>query len=725
MTKTAIMAAATAAALLSSAMTRDAPGPAEDRRAHPPQGPQARFAAFQPSSYSAETRSVDLVLSIGAPVTRYGFVEELEISATAIDLARVTRGLVPLLNTHNRWEINAVLGGISNARFETIDGVAALIATATFADTQAGREAEGMVSRGELRGVSIGYDPKRWELVSIDPDTEVRTWRATSWELLEASLVPVPADPAAGVRSAAPSPGLSQPPGVNATPQEDDEMRRSHALGGLAAAAFGAARATMEPNTGSGGGGAPAAPASERAADPAPAQQPAPDAANAVRGAPVPAANPVPTPANGVTRFSAVDALSFSADASAFGLGTRASELVAQNERGEISVETARATLLREAGEQQRAATGGAPQAPAAGGAGRAGVPSDSPEATRSAVVDALVARTLRSEPTEQARQFMGMRLLELALSRTSGLNPRERDPLTILRAAHTTSDFPLILEAAGNKILLARYNAAQPTYQAIARRRDLTDFKSTKLLRIGDFPTLKAYAEDGEIQSGTINEGRESVTLGSFGRILRLSRQAIVNDDLGAFDDVFGSIGGMIRRFENATAYAVKALNSGNGPKLSDNVNLFNSAHGNLAGSGGAIAVGTLGTARAAMMKQKDLDGNVLNLMPKVLLVGADQLTTAQQVTASIQPVVLGEVNPFAGNLQVVAEGAMAGNAWELYADPQEAPVWSYGYLSDSPGPRVISEEPFNVDGMAWRVTLDFYFGATDFRGAYRNPGQ
>lgn len=718
MKTTASLVAASAAALLCSAMTRDAPGANEDRRAHPPQGPQARFAAFQPSSYSAASRSVDLVLSIGAPVTRYGFVEELEISAEAIDLSRVSRGLVPLLNTHNRWEINAVLGTVSNARFETLDGVAALVATATFADTPAGREAEGMVSRGELRGVSIGYDPKKWELVSIDDDTEVRTWRATSWELLEASLVPVPADPAAGVRSAAPSPGLSQTPGTHAT-QETEDMIRSRMMGGVAAAAL--ATPAYAPDDGA-GGAAPAAPAAERAA-PAPGQQPAPDATNAVRADP--AATPAPTPAGGVTRFSAVDALSFAADAAAFGLGTRASELVAQNDRGEISVETARATLLREAGERQRAATGGAPQAPAAGGAGRAGVPSDSPEATRSAVVDALVARTLRSEPTEQARQFMGMRLLELAVARTAGLNPRERDPLTILRAAHTTSDFPLILEAAGNKILLARYNAAQPTYQAIARRRDLTDFKSTKLLRIGDFPTLKAYAEDGEIQTGTINEGRESVTLGSFGRILRLSRQAIVNDDLGAFDDVFGSIGGMIRRFENATAYAVKAQNSGNGPKLSDNVNLFNSAHGNLAGSGGAISVATLGTARAAMMKQKDLDGNVLNLMPQVLLVGPDQLTTAQQVTASIQPVVLGEVNPFAGNLQVVAEGAVAGNGWELYADPNEAPVWSYGYLSDSPGPRVLSEEQFNVDGMAWRVTLDFYFGATDFRGAYRNPGQ
>jgi hypothetical protein len=56
---------------------------------------------------------------------------------------------------------------------------------------------------------------------------------------------------------------------------------------------------------------------------------------------------------------------------------------------------------------------------------------------------------------------------------------------------------------------------------------------------------------EDGEIKAGTINEGRESVILGSYGRIIRLSRQAIVNDDLSAFDQVLGSIGLVVARFE------------------------------------------------------------------------------------------------------------------------------------------------------------------------------
>lgn len=717
MRSTAFAATALAAVACSAMLTRGPADAAEDTRAHPPRGPQARFATFTPGSYSAESRTVELVLSIGAAVTRYGFVEELEISEAAVDLGRVTRGLVPLLNAHNRFEIGAVLGQIGNARFETVDGVAALVATARFADTDAGRAAEGMVSRGELRGVSIGYDPKRWEVVSIDPETEVRTWRATSWELLEASLVPVPADPAAGVRSAAPVPGN---PGARATPQEEEEMTRSRLMGGAAAIAL--AAPALAPETG-GGSGAPAP--DVRAAEPAPvvpaaATAAAPTGGEAARAAPNAPGAPPPA---GVTRFSAVEALAFSGDGAAFGLGQRAAELVAQNERGEISVETARAALLREAGEAQRAATSGGPSAPAAVAAGQGARAGDPDEATRTAIGDALFARATRAQPTEQGRQYMGYRLLELAALR-AGLSPRERDAMTILRAANTTSDFPIILEAVANRVLLARYNTATPTYREIARRRDLTDFKATKLLRIGDFPSLLKYAEDGEIKSGTINEGKESVTLGSFGRILRLSRQAIVNDDMGAFDDVVGSIGGMIARFENATAYAVKALNSGNGPKLSDNVNLFNSAHANLAGSGAAPDITTLGAARAAIRKQKDLDGNFLNAEARVLLVGPDVETVAQQLTAEIQPVVAGSVNPFAGKLKVVTDGAISGNAWEVYADPNEVPVWSYGYLADAPGPRVMTHEPFNTDGMAWRVTLDFYFGGIDYRGAFRNPG-
>lgn len=676
-------------ALLSatSILCRDMPAHVDqEERRQPMAGEQGRrFVGFTPDSYSAAARTVEAVLSAGSAVRRYYFTEELEVSPDAVDLARALAGQVKLLDSHNQYEADAVVGTVSNVRIEN----GQLLGTLKFGETDRAKQIEGMVARGELTGVSIGYRVGTWEIQIVD-DTGHETWRATRWELLEVSLVSVPADANAGVRSAG---GLSSP-GVN---EEEDPMKRN-APGGAPAAPTTAAPA--------------AAPEPTRAAAPAPAPAPA-AAPEPVRAAePTPA--PTPTPA--IARFSGADAVAFVALGRDLGVETRATELIQQNEAGQVGVDAARSALLQAAGERQRAET-----APARANA----ITRDGDETTRNAFVDAIVARALRSTNVpDAARPFMGYRLIEIAAERAGIDMRRERDAMTILRAANTTSDFPKLLEAAANKLLLARYTTAMPTYQAIAARRDLTDFKTTKLLRVGDFPTLLAYQEDGAIQAGTINEGRETVILGSFGRILRLSRQAIVNDDLGAFDSVMGSIGLVVSRFENATFWAMKAANSGNGPKLADNVNFFNSAHGNLAGAGAAVDVTTLGAGRAAMRKQADLDGNKLNIAPSIILNGPDTETAIEQYLAPIVAAEGAKVNPFASKLQQVTEASITGNAWELYASPSELPAFNYGYLADAPGPRVMTEEPFNVDGMAFRVTLDFYAGAVDYRAGYRNPG-
>ena len=181
-----------------------------------------RFAGFTANSYDASTRSVEAILSVGAAVDRGDFIEELLIDESAIDLSRVRSGLVPLLNAHQRWDIGGVLGQVRDCRIDT----GRLIGRLFFADTEAGRAAEGMVARGELRGVSIGYNILRWEPAPPVPDDGENRWRATRWELMEASLVPVPADPATGVRSAGEvTPAHSVQTGDAANQEEDDMIR--------------------------------------------------------------------------------------------------------------------------------------------------------------------------------------------------------------------------------------------------------------------------------------------------------------------------------------------------------------------------------------------------------------------------------------------------------------------------------------------------------------------
>jgi phage head maturation protease len=87
-----------------------------------------------------------------------------------------------------------------------------------FAETRPGRAAEGMVARGEIAGISAGYRVEEWEIADedgniIDPEVDRVRWdddltfTATRWELLEASLVAVPADGSASIRSLEADPG--------------------------------------------------------------------------------------------------------------------------------------------------------------------------------------------------------------------------------------------------------------------------------------------------------------------------------------------------------------------------------------------------------------------------------------------------------------------------------------------------------------------------------------
>jgi len=673
---------AAALGLLASSMLVRASAPPvdESERRQPMVGFQGtRVAEVQPSSYDARARTVEAVLSAGSPVRRWYFTEELEISPEAVDLGRAESGLICLLDTHNQSAADAIIGRVSNVRVEG----GQLIGTLHFGETERAKAIEGMVARGELRGVSIGYRVTKWEITRTD-ETDHETWRATGWELLEVSLVSVPADANAGVRAA---PAMNPGTGAPAIIEEEDDMRRNLPAGAAA----------------------PATPAVAPAVE---NRQDAPAAAPAV-------AAPAAAPAQ-VSRFGATEALSFVSDARSFGepVATRAMELVAQNERGEISAELARSTLLTAAAEHQRAAV-----SPAAGGPRRIEVRTDERDASRDAIVSGLVARALGRQVEEGSRQFIGLSLLDLARERAN-VSRSERDPDVIMRAAHTTSDFPIILENVGQRILLDRYQAAPPTFTAIARRRNLRDFRPTNLLRVGDFPTLKPYLEDGEIKSGTIGEGKEQVQLGSFGRRLSLTRQVIINDDIGAFDEVFGSIGTMIAQFENAFFYSVKAQNSGLGPKLSDGKTVFHADHGNLAATGGSMSIPLISAGRASIRKQKNLEGQVMNLRPSTLLVGPDAETLAEQLTSPLVPQQAGNVNPFSGKLDIVPEGSIPDYSWELYADPAQASVWVYGSLESAPAPKLMTKESWSTDGMGFRVTYDFYADAIDYRGAYRNPG-
>ena len=359
----------------------------------------------------------------------------------------------------------------------------------------------------------------------------------------------------------------------------------------------------------------------------------------------------------------------------------------------------------------------------------RVGPSAEDPEMLRTRMSEALACRMTGGAPSEQARPYMGMNLEACARdalrrSGVAGVAALSREEV-LTRALHTTSDFPSLLESAGNRVLLPAYQAAASPLKSVARQRTANDFRPVSLVRLGEFGKLKRVSESGEIKALTTGEAAEGYSLETFGGIFALSRKALINDDLGAFAQWSAMMGRAAAETEADQLVQVLTQANGAGPVMGDGVRLFDNKHANLAGSGASPSVETLSVSRLAMRRQTGLDGvSPINATPKFLVVAANLETTAEQLLADLSAGKVDDANPFSGKLTLAVEPRLDDGDWYVFADPAVLPVLEYAYLSSAQGPQMASRDGWDVLGREFRVVLDFGAGAVDWRGAYLNPG-
>jgi hypothetical protein len=354
----------------------------------------------------------------------------------------------------------------------------------------------------------------------------------------------------------------------------------------------------------------------------------------------------------------------------------------------------------------------------------------DETEIRRVAMEDALFARLSRQQPSEVARPYMDFAIVDMAAERLGARRVpghfAGREEM-VRMAFHSTSDFPILFENALNRSLAARYALAQPTYRRIARQRSYQDFRDHTTVRVGDFPNLQPVSpEAGEIKGGTFGESKEKTAVKAYGVRVNLSRQMLVNDSLDGIMQVLNDRGNAVARFEDATFYAMMLGGAGgDGPTLIETTRqVFNTTDGTKAAAAAAISIASLSIARAALRKRKSLDGNDLEVTAAVLLCGPDKETEAQQILAPIQAQQAGNVNPFSGVMSPVVTAKITGNAWYVFASPDDVPCFEWGLLDGYSAPRFRMEDPFGVQGTALSLEHDFGCGAIDYRGGFKNAG-
>ncbi len=357
------------------------------------------------------------------------------------------------------------------------------------------------------------------------------------------------------------------------------------------------------------------------------------------------------------------------------------------------------------------------------------GESQDEPALRARQMGEALYARiNPRHELSEPARRYayatpvdMARELLTLRGESIMGLAPAS----IVTRALHTTSDFPIILGDTVGRVLRDAYQAAPVGVRRLGRQTTARDFRAVNKIMLGEAPLLEKLNEHGEIKAGTMAEAREAYKVETWARKIGITRQVLVNDDLGAFSDLARRMGQGAAETEARILVDLLEANSGNGPKLSDNKTLFHADHGNKAGSGAAISDTTLSAARLALRTQKGIEDRTIRVTPKNLLVPPALETDAEKWLATVAPAKAADVNPFSGSLSLVVEPRLtSATRWYVTADPGEIDGLEFAYLSGNQGPQVESRSGWDVDGVEIRVILDFGAGFVDHRGWFMNSG-
>lgn len=333
-----------------------------------------------------------------------------------------------------------------------------------------------------------------------------------------------------------------------------------------------------------------------------------------------------------------------------------------------------------------------------------------------------------------ERNEFTSMTLAEMARhslalqNRTDFRDRREMVGAAFVQAgAHSTSDFAEVLSNVAQKAALKGWEEAEETYQLWTSMGTLSDFRPAKRVGLGLIDALPLKAEGADYTYGTVGERGENITLATYGRLIKITREAIINDDLALFASVPVRMGRAARRTIGDLVYAVLTSN----PNMSDGTALFHADHGNLASSGSALSVASLGAARAAMRIQKEASGgSALNITPRHLIVPAALETAAQQLMESTVDPTASKghaANPVANMAQVITDArldAASTTAWFMAANAQAFDTIEVAYLDGIQEPYIEEKTAWSSDGVELKVRIDAGVAPLDYRTLYKNAG-
>lgn len=681
-------------------------------------------ADIQRNTFNEEDRTIEVVFSTGAKGKRGFFVEyfeELSMKKSDVRLERLNKG-APVLNNHSRSRgLEGILGVVEKAWIREKQGIALI----RFSERE---EVQGIIrdiQSGVIRNVSVGYKVHTYKDVSKKND-EIPTLKAVDWEPMEISFVDIPFDMYSQsrsmenietyectieraeetdmniqqkIREACKNAGLSDEVAEDMISREisldeiDGEIKKAlESQERNQTEETEAPEATTEDET-------------ETRTQDEETETEAPEvnldeerkvAAEAER-----------------TRINEIHVVARQLDID--------SKIVDEHTRGNTSVEDFRKIAIEVKAKKDQTVRTNNHNVEV--------TDMEQRELRMKGVENALLNRFKgkKYELTNEGNEFRYDNLSDLATRflEAEGVDVKRMSRSQIAtRALHSSSDFKEILANTANKSLRDAYGEAPQTFGPLVSETLRDDFKEGSSVQLHSGAALKEVKEGQEYEHTTLSESAEKYSLGTYGKIIGITRKTIINDDLGAFTRVPSMMGMKARSLESKLVWALITSN----PTMGDGNALFSAAHGNLASGGDVadISVASVNKGMAAMMLQTDLDGELLDIMPSYLVGPASKSADIKSFLGATVPTQDSEVNPFKGDLDPIIErrlDADSVNAWYLMASAMMIDMIEIARLRGEEGPVVEQKEGFETDGLKLKVRYDFACKVLDWRGFYKNP--
>lgn len=637
-------------------------------------------AKYQPSTINEADLSVEFVLSSGNPVESYaegiGFCEEVILAEGSIH-----SDSIPLLNCHDRFSLDKVLGSVRDFKAEN----GQLIGRLYFADTEEGRKAFGLVKEGHLTTGSVGYMRKKctWIPENTESVFNGRTYNGpllvtNKWELDEFSLVPIPADPNAVVR------GKND----NLTVVEGNINNKEHNMPN---------KIQIEEN----------AQTAETTVENVPV-----DNSEVVERAKKDAAAEA-------CRLERVRISSINEVCSKFGCMEIATRAINEG----LTSEQTNKLVLEELATRSKPASV----------AKSIVITADERDKFIDAATDGLLLRAgLEVEKpaagAEDFREYGYENIARAVLHRHGDTRIHGKmDTLNLVMRAGAMGydDFSNILDNGVRKAVRIGYKNAPSTWRLWASKGSLDDLEPFKRSGLTDIPEPELYHEGEQIKYTTIGDEGETVKLDTYANKLVLTRRAILADNMNLFSSISQIIGRRCAQKVEALAYGVLTANA----NMSDGKSIFHADHKNLL-SGGVLSKETLSLAVASMMKQTDKNGSKLSLMPRYLIVSPDDaqlaniLCTSQNDVSSV--FTMGDTNYFKniGLVAVPSPFIEKSDGFFLVCDPADGASVEVDFLNGIEGPTIEIENNANdILSRSWKYFHDVGAKAIDFRGMNKTP--